>query len=109
MLPWRREEAAAAAHLPPLEPLDVEIGESEALLAAGTISSIMEGTIVVQVWLSSSSFVHHLPCLSSMLLASASAKVLASAMLTGLAGHEAQPTHSTNTATKLCQWLFSVP
>lgn len=37
------------AHLPPLEPLNVEIGESESLLAAGTVSSILEGTIVVQV------------------------------------------------------------
>ena len=39
----------AVAHLPPLEPLNVEVGESEALLPAGTISSILEGTIVVQV------------------------------------------------------------
>lgn len=37
------------AHLPPVEPLHVEIGESESLLAAGTVSSILEGTIVVQV------------------------------------------------------------
>lgn len=33
----------------PVEPLDVEIGESEVLLPAGTISSMLEGTIVVQV------------------------------------------------------------
>ena len=39
----------AHAHLPPVEPLDVEIGESETLLPAGTVSSILEGTIVVQV------------------------------------------------------------
>ncbi|KAL0037235.1 hypothetical protein WJX79_007787 [Trebouxia sp. C0005] len=38
----------AAAQLAPVEPLHVEIGESEPLLAAGTISSILEGTIVVQ-------------------------------------------------------------
>ena len=42
-----RDEAAAQAT--PVEPLDVEIGEAEALLPAGTISSILEGTIVVQV------------------------------------------------------------
>jgi len=34
-----------------VEPLHVEIGESEPLLAAGTISSILEGTIIVQVLL----------------------------------------------------------
>lgn len=39
----------AHAHLPPVEPLNVEIGESETLLPAGTVSSILEGTIVVQV------------------------------------------------------------
>ena len=39
----------AHAHLPPVEPLDVEIGESETLLPAGTVSSMLEGTIVVQV------------------------------------------------------------
>lgn len=39
----------AHAHLPPVKPLDVVIGESEALLPAGTVSSILEGTIVVQV------------------------------------------------------------
>ncbi len=44
-----REEAAS--HLVPVEPLHVEIGESEPLLSAGTISSILEGTIVVQVLL----------------------------------------------------------
>lgn len=39
----------AHARLPPVEPLDVDIGESETLLSAGTVSSILEGTIVVQV------------------------------------------------------------
>ena len=39
----------AAAQLAPVEPLDVKIGESEVLLPAGTISSMLEGTIVVQV------------------------------------------------------------
>ena len=39
----------AHAQLAPLEPLDVEIGESDTLLPAGTVSSILEGTIVVQV------------------------------------------------------------
>ena len=39
----------ANAHLLPVEPLDVQIGESETLLPAGTVSSILEGTIVVQV------------------------------------------------------------
>ena len=39
----------AHARLLPVEPLDVEIGESETLLPAGTVSSILEGTIVVQV------------------------------------------------------------
>ncbi|KAL3149890.1 hypothetical protein ABBQ38_013255 [Trebouxia sp. C0009 RCD-2024] len=36
------------AQLPPVKPLDVVIGESEALLPAGTVSSILDGTIVVQ-------------------------------------------------------------
>ena len=35
----------------PVEPLNVEIGESEALLPAGSISSLLDGTIVVQVGL----------------------------------------------------------
>lgn len=42
-----REEAAAL--IAPVEPLEVEIGEAEVLLPAGNISSMLEGTIVVQV------------------------------------------------------------
>lgn len=38
----------AAAHQEAVEPLDVEIGPAEALLPAGIISSILQGTIVVQ-------------------------------------------------------------
>lgn len=42
-----REEATA--QLTPVEPLHVEIGPAEVLLPAGTISNMLEGTIVVQV------------------------------------------------------------
>ena len=44
---WCRDEAAAL--MAPVEPLDVEIGEGEVLLPAGMVSSMLEGTIVVQV------------------------------------------------------------
>lgn len=47
------------AQLPPVKPLDVVIGESEALLPAGTVSSILDGTIVVQV-------THSFPSLSAV-------------------------------------------
>lgn len=49
--------------LAPVEPLDVEIGEFEVLLPAGIISSMLEGTIVVQV-----SMIENCPhgCMSSL-------------------------------------------
>ena len=43
-----RRAGVAQDDLPPVEVLELEIGEQEVLLAAGKISSVLEAVIVVQ-------------------------------------------------------------